>query len=190
MRKRHIFICVPFAFKLARRCLRRSDRTIGFSAPRLSGWYGSDAEHSPYDVRYLKTVAAKCGAFRRKIDGQIVYETGGLAYDEKRFTRFGRVLFGDWEGVAVGVTPVRADEVCAALEKLLLTDGCALLTGRAAATAVQMMLLLAGVKAGDACARLTACGAQAEQKSAAQVRAFLAERFSEEEISRLAGILQ
>lgn len=152
--------------------------------------YGADGKDAPCCPQFLKTVAAKCGAFRRKIGGRIVYETGGLAYDEKRFTQFGRVLFGEWEGAAAGVTPVRAEDAAAALEKLLSEDGCVLLTGREAARTAQMLLLLAGVTERDACARLTACGAQAEHCSAEAVRTRLAAVFSEGQLARLAEILR
>lgn len=147
-----------------------------------------------FDVRFLKRVAAKCGAFRRSVGGTIVFETGGLAYDEKHFTRFGRVLFGTWEGAVGGVTPVAAQEECAALRTLLRTEGCALLTGRAAADAAADLLLLAGVGEADIRARFQACGTERKTaysaKSERTARERLAAELGDEDVARLANLLR
>ena len=147
-----------------------------------------------FDVRFLKRVAAKCGAFRRSVGGTIVFETGGLAYDEKHFTRFGRVLFGTWEGAVGGVTPVAAQEECAALRTLLRTEGCALLTGRAAADAAADLLLLAGVGEADIRTRFQACGTERNTaysaKSEQTARERLAAELGDEDVARLANLLR
>lgn len=53
----------------------------------------AEAENAPYDTRLIKCVAAKLGA-RKLTAGRIVcFEFGGVRYDEKRYTRFRRVLF-------------------------------------------------------------------------------------------------
>lgn len=147
-----------------------------------------------FDVRFLKRVAAKCGAFRRSVGGTIVFETGGLAYDEKHFTRFGRVLFGTWEGAVGGVTPVAAQEECAALRTLLRTEGCALLTGRAAAAAAADLLLLAGVGEADIRTRFQACGTERKTaysaKSEQTARERLAAELGDEDVARLANLLR
>lgn len=147
-----------------------------------------------FDVRFLKRVAAKCGAFRRSVGGTIVFETGGLAYDEKHFTRFGRVLFGTCEGAVGGVTPVAAQEECAALRTLLRTEGCALLTGRAAADAAADLLLLAGVGEADIRTRFQACGTERKTaysaKSEQTARERLAAELGDEDVARLANLLR
>lgn len=117
----------------------------------------------PCEERLLKTVAARCGAFRRRIGDTVVFETGGLAYDAKHFTRYGQVLFGTWEGAARGVTPIAAVEEFSALYAVLRTQDCVLLTGPCARRAAADLLLLAGVAAADISARLAACGAKTGQ---------------------------
>lgn len=49
-------------------------------------------ENAPYDVRLLKKLAAKVGARKLTADGITCYELGGVKYDDKRYTRFRRVL--------------------------------------------------------------------------------------------------
>ena len=137
----------------------------------------------PQGLYYLKSVAAKCGAFRRMCADTVVFETGGLSYDAKHFTRFGRVLFGDCAELVAGVTPVGADSARRALARLP-TEGCVLLTGREAALAAAVLMRAAGAKEADVCARLAACGC-----SAAGAAETLSE-LSGEERARLAGILQ
>ena len=51
-------------------------------------------EDAPYDARLIKCVAARAGARKLSAGGQAFYELGGVRYDEKHYTRFGRVLVG------------------------------------------------------------------------------------------------
>lgn len=145
-----------------------------------------DAAHAPYDVRFLKSVAAKCGAYRRRSGGVLAYETGGVPYDGKHFTRFGRVLFT--QELPQGVPCVCADDALYALRALLETDGCALLAGGQAARASALLLLLSGVRAEDAGVHLARCNAP--QAASPADMAALSEEFSEAERARLAQILR
>ena len=148
----------------------------------------ADDAPAPYDVRFLKSVSAKCGAYRRSMGEAVVFETGGLPYDAKRFTRYGCVLFGD--GVpSGGITPVRADAAEPALRALLRTEGCALLTGACAARTAACLWLLTGVARGEVASRLAMCGADGALPSEAE-QAALSEWFSGAELARLARILQ
>ena len=148
----------------------------------------------PCEERLLKSVAARCGAFRRRIGDAVVFETGGLAYDAKHFTRYGRVLFGTWEGAARGVTPLAAVEEFSARYAVLRTQDCVLLTGPCARRAAADLMLLAGVAAADISARFAACGAQAEQARTERwvraERARLEAALGAEETARLADRLR
>ena len=104
------------------------------------------------------------------------------------------MLFGTWEGAVGGVTPVAAQEECAALRTLLRTEGCALLTGRAAADAAADLLLLAGVGETDIRTRFQACGTERKTaysaKSEQTARERLAAELGDEDVARLANLLR
>lgn len=142
----------------------------------------------PYDVSFLKDVAAKCGAYRRRMGEETLFETGGVAYDGKHFTRYGKVLFGDCEGPLACAFPVAAPDVPEGLHALLKVRGCAVLTGSAAAQAAAVLMLLAGAREGDVRTRLAQCGAEGAFPPGGA--ASFARFFSEEEFARLAGILR
>lgn len=148
-----------------------------------------DEAHAPYDVRFLKTVAAKCGAYRRLADGVVLYETGGIPYDGKHFTRFGRVLFGGCDGTVRGMTPVRADSTEKALRAALSAEERMLFVGERAHTAAACLVLLAGASEAEIRARLVLCGCDGGL-FAERVKEALSEQFSEWELVRLAGILR
>lgn len=139
----------------------------------------------PAGVAFFKAVAAKCGAFRRNAGEGTVFETGGLAYDHKHYTRFSRVLFGECGGRAAGLTPLRCDDVLCALTALsarAASEGCVLLTGQRAHVAAAFLMRLAGVREGDVLRRLAMCGYSLPAAEEYDL--------SEEELARLAGILQ
>ena len=52
------------------------------------------AENAPYDLRLIKSVAARDGARLLRAGGAVFRELGGIRYDRKHYTRFGRVLVG------------------------------------------------------------------------------------------------
>lgn len=64
----------------------------------------TDKENAPYDIRLIKSVAAVCGARKLIADGVECLELGGVRYDEKHFTPFGRVLLAKR-------TPERLDDL-------------------------------------------------------------------------------
>ena len=139
----------------------------------------------PYDERLLKEVAARCGAYRRNADGETLFETGGIPYDEKHYTRYGRVLFGGNGRYYRGMTPVPAERAADAL-RALPREGCVLLAGGAAAEAAAALLLLAGASERDVCARLALCGSP---QDAGRLSVVL-NGFSAEERAALAAILR
>lgn len=138
------------------------------------------AEDAPYDVRFAKQVAARCGAHLLRIGGYSCAELGGRRYDEKRYTRFGRVLAARErpDGAAeaalrtsgVGrIADTDAEGTGACLHLLARTEGCVLLTGAGAAVAAAAVLALAGaceLPPGDvlrqAAEMLSACGGARE----------------------------
>lgn len=66
----------------------------------------AEEKDAPYDLRLIKRVEAKLGARKFVADGTEYLEFGGVRYDEKRFTRFGRVAFAR-------ETPRGTDEILA-----------------------------------------------------------------------------
>ena len=117
-----------------------------------------DAEEkdAPYDVRLLKRVAAKEGARKLTAGGEVFRELGGVRYDEKHYTRLGRVLVGERaasaaaraELAAYGVTEwydADGGETAELLRALSCERGCTLLAGRNAGMAGALLLLLVGV---------------------------------------------
>lgn len=52
----------------------------------------AEGKDAPYDLRLIKCVAAKYGARMLAIGGERLLEFGGVRYDGKHFTPFGRLL--------------------------------------------------------------------------------------------------
>ena len=104
---------------------------------------------------FLKYVAAREGARKLTAGGAVFSELGGVRYDEKHYTRFGRVLVGKACPAAAreplksyGVTAfcdmrLGAEQVLSALAK---TRGAALVFGADADMVGAYLLLLAGVR--------------------------------------------
>ena len=106
----------------------------------------------PAGVAFFKAVAAKCGAFRRNAGGDTVFETGGLAYDRKHYTRLGRIVVGEGDGGDYGVTTVcfcGRDDLKDVLVDLLRARGCAQLCGPCSRVLAAALLLAAGVRESD-----------------------------------------
>ena len=148
----------------------------------------TDEAHAPYDVRFLKNVAAKCGAYRVKAGEDLLFEAGGVPYDGKHYTRFGRVLFGDCTGAVRGAQPLAADNALQALRAFPADGACVVFTGGQGARAAAYLMLLAGAKEGDVRARLALCGAR--EQFPEEGAAALARCIPEGELARLAGILR
>ena len=60
---------------------------------RVERTLAAEGKDAPYDVRLIKRLAARRGARKLVLGGAEFLEFGGLRYDEKHYTRFGRVLF-------------------------------------------------------------------------------------------------
>ena len=110
----------------------------------------AEEEDAPYDVALCKHVAAKCGDRTRAAGDFICHEMGGVKYDEKRYTAFGRVLVSDETPQTLSVLAelgvdeaVCADDVGDALRALLKTRGRALLYGKEARETARVLLYLA-----------------------------------------------
>ena len=111
----------------------------------------------PYDGRMLTEVAARDGARRFRAGGGSFLELGGVRYDDRHYTRFGRVVLG--HGVpqdalaslrAYGVDMIcRTEEDGAAeiLRALSCEPNCALVAGAGAGTIGASLLMAAGVSA-------------------------------------------
>ena len=113
-------------------------------------------ENAPYDIRLIKEVEAKLGARAIRAGESVCYELGGVRYDEKRYTRFRRILytpvkeFTAQERAALfeyGVTHfIEAGADCEAeIAAALKGGGCVLVTGtHARKTAEQIIANLRG----------------------------------------------
>lgn len=112
----------------------------------------TEEKDAPYDLRLVKSVEAKLGA-RRLTAGRVVcFELGGVRYDEKRYTRFRRVLYTEASKAAAdearellgeyGVTRILPAEKGCEAEILgeLRGGGCVLLTGADARTSAEAIL--------------------------------------------------
>lgn len=93
----------------------------------------TDPEHAPYDTRLIKSVTARLGARKLVLDGTELLEFGGVKYDERHYTPFGRIILAK-------ELPERMEELkayCAvplaeegnAFEKIASARGCVLLYG-------------------------------------------------------------
>ncbi len=108
-------------------------------------------EDAPYDVALCKHVAARCDDDRTRAAGEFTcLDMGGIRYDEKRYTAFGRVLVSDKTPQTLSVSEeLGADEaVCAddageALHALLKAHGRVLLYGKEAKKTARLLLRLA-----------------------------------------------
>ncbi len=110
----------------------------------------AERENAPYDLRLIKSVAAPCGARKLIADGNEYLEFGGVRYDEKHYTRFGKILLVKDETeqtdelTAYGVTDfidctTENDEL---YDKIARARGCVVLAGEAGESAFQKLLNL------------------------------------------------
>lgn len=106
---------------------------------RVERTVAAEEENAPYDVALCKHVAAKCGDRKREADGFLCYELGGVPYDEKRYTAFGRVLISEEKPQTLSVLEklgvkdrIDADDAEEALRALAGADGRALVCGKGA----------------------------------------------------------
>lgn len=110
----------------------------------------SDREHAPYDVDLAKRIACRVGERRLFADGVECLELGGVRYDEKHYTPFGRVLLAKDEperteelklyGVEKTL-PCEGNDV--PYEEIASAKGCVLLCGARGRTAFEALLALA-----------------------------------------------
>lgn len=107
-----------------------------------------DADRAPYDLRFIKKVEARYGERRLAAGACICFELGGLRYDEKRYTRFRRILFSPQIPSEEELKELRAYGVCDVLtgsaEELIeggaLAERCVLLAGEHAREAASAIL--------------------------------------------------
>lgn len=118
-------------------------------------------ENAPYDVRFLKSVAAKLGARKLRLDGVVCRELGGLLYDEKHYTRLGRVVVGNAVGGSeYGIEKVLdCNDLIGALRGLSRARDCVLLRGAHMHEVAAVALLAAGVSVQNICADARLSGA-------------------------------
>ena len=111
--------------------------------------FSAQAKDAPYDLRLMKSVAAKCGARKLVADGTECLEFGGVRYDEKHYTPYGKILLArsmpktTEELKAYGVTDFPDAEAEDIYEKIARAGGCVLLCGGAGERVFQMLLDLA-----------------------------------------------
>ena len=124
----------------------------GLQCARVERVLCADPRSAPYDIRLCKRIAARYGAHRLKTAEADCVELGGFLYDEKHYTRFGRILAAP-RGTAAGSALREYGVVCTAdadapgaLAALAEARGCALLYGDRAAEYAVALLLAAGVR--------------------------------------------
>lgn len=94
-------------------------------------------ETAPYDVQLVKSVATLYGARKLTADGIDLLEFGGVRYDEKHYTPFGRLLLAKEfpkttdELKDYGVTEILGDEEKDPYAKIADTKGCVVVVGAA-----------------------------------------------------------
>ena len=129
----------------------------------------ADREHAPYDLRFIKKVEARYGERRLTAGECVCFELGGLKYDEKRYTRFRRILFSSQ-------VPNKEE-----LEELRAYGVCDVLTGSAEELAeggalAKRCVLLAGENAREAAKTLLSCVRGEETGLSEKVRNALIEK--------------
>ena len=117
---------------------------------RVERTRGTEEGDAPYDAALCKRIAAPCGAKTRTAGDFTCYETGGVRYDEKRYTAFGRVLVSAEKPKTLSVlkdlgadAAIDAEDAGRALCALARTEGRALLYGAKAGEAARFLLALA-----------------------------------------------
>ena len=104
---------------------------------------------APYDLRLIKRIAAKSGARKLVAGGMEYLEFGGVRYDEKHFTPFGKILLAKAKSKTTdelrtyGVTEIFEDETPEVYEEIARSRGCVLLCGEAGERIFQALLNLA-----------------------------------------------
>lgn len=95
-----------------------------------------EPQNAPYDLRLIKPVTAKYGARKLVLGGEELLEFGGLRYDDRHYTPFGRMLLArrrpaDMTPIfAYGGTKLLEGEDGEALwEEIARSASCVLLTG-------------------------------------------------------------
>ena len=112
----------------------------------------AEERDAPYDMRCIKQTAAPLGARRIALPQGFLLELGGLAYDQKHYTRLGRIVVGEGDGGDYGVTTVcfcGRDDLKDVLVDLLRARGCAQLCGPCSRVLAAALLLAAGVRESD-----------------------------------------
>ena len=103
---------------------------------RVEKTLSASGEDAPYDVRLLKSVEAMHGARKLVADGTELLEFGGVRYDEKHFTPFGRLLLAKELPQALdelkdyGVTDILGEEEDDPYEKIANARGCVVAVGK------------------------------------------------------------
>lgn len=111
---------------------------------RVEAVVAAEDGDAPYDPRLCKRVAARCGRRRLLADGVECAEFGGICYDGKRYTAFGRALFGEKRPAVLdelaryGVTEVVPAEN--ALRAIARARGCVFVWGAGANACAEGLL--------------------------------------------------
>ena len=125
----------------------------------------AEEEFAPYDIRLCKRVEAYCGDRARRAGGVDCTELGGVRYDDRHYTRFGRLLIAA-EAPTEPLTDILA--VCPAdmgtanaLKALINAKNCVLFYGGGAREIGNLIIRFAR---GEAALPLTESEARALQK--------------------------
>lgn len=93
----------------------------------------AEEENAPYDMSLLKRIASREGARKLTLCGQELLEFGGVKYDKKHFTRFGKAVLAREEPAPAlfvyGFRLLRGPVDGALFEALAAADECAVLFG-------------------------------------------------------------
>lgn len=154
---------LPFVSKVGARVLAPVGMRDKLQCAVVERILEADARRAPYDARLLKAVAAPLGARKIVLDGVSCRELGGVLYDEKHYTRLGRVIVGNAEeGRGYGIAQVLICErrpMCELLISLCGAGGGVLLKGARAEEVAAVLLSAAGVSP-DRVLADTRCGGE------------------------------
>ena len=108
----------------------------------------ADREHAPYDVDCIKHVVCRLGERRILMDGVDCLEFGGVRYDEKHYTPFGRVMLAKEkperteELKRYGVRLLFCERNDDLYEEIACENGCVLLYGAKGRAVFEALLAL------------------------------------------------
>lgn len=119
-------------------------------AARVEKLLSAEEKDAPYDMRLIKRVEAKLGFRKLTLGGESFLELGGVRYDDRHYTAFGKVVLAkaapsareQLRGYGVTKTLEGMEEGPALYEEIAHASGCVLLAGEAGKRVFSALLSL------------------------------------------------